>query len=177
MDRKKSTVRQPFIIGSVETSKYMDPACVRSGRFEWAIKFGLPNAQQRYNLLTTALEKNGQPMEKDVSLPFFALTTFGYSAQEVEHMIGISGFLSVTKYERERNYKHSNASLAEAVGSSNCLIMRHEDEYLHSTDIFEDGFNARLTAYEEKGDFPHRLSTTIKNDGFIRLKQNGFICS
>ena len=167
VDRKKSTVRQPFIIGSVETSKYMDPACVRSGRFEWAIKFGLPNAQQRYNLLTTALEKNGQPMEKDVSLPFFALTTFGYSAQEVEHMIGISGFLSVTKYERERNYTHSNASLAEAVGSSNRLIMRHEDEYLHSTDIFEDGFNARLTAYEEKGDFPHRLSTTIKNDGFI----------
>ena len=167
VDRKKSTVRQPFIIGSVETSKYMDPACVRSGRFEWAIKFGLPNAQQRYNLLTTALEKNGQPMKNDVSLPFFSLTTFGYSAQEVEHMIGISGFLAVTKYERERNYKHSNASLAEAVGSSNRLIMRHEDEYLHSKDIFEEGFNARLTAYEEKGNFPHRISTTIKNDGFI----------
>ena len=76
-------------------------------------------------------------------------------------MIGISGFLAVTKYELERNYKHSNASLAEAVGSSNRLIMRHEDEYLHSTDIFEEGFNARLTAYEEKGNFPHRRTTTL----------------
>jgi len=45
--------------------------------------------------------------------------------------------------------------------------MRHEDKYVHSTDIFEDGFYARLTAYEEKSNFPHRLSSTIKNDGFI----------
>ena len=167
VDRKKSTIRQPFIIGSVETSKYMDPACVRSGRFEWAIKFNLPNALQRYSLLTTALETNGRPTKKDVSLPFFALTTFGYSAQEVAQMVGISGFLAVTKYERKANYEHSNESFAEAVGSCNRLIMRHEDKYVHSTDIFEDGFYARLTAYEEKSNFPHRLSSTIKNDGFI----------
>ena len=167
VDRKKSTIRQPFIIGSVETSKYMDPACVRSGRFEWAIKFNLPNALQRYSLLTTALETNGRATKKDVSLPFFALTTFGYSAQEVAQMVGISGFLAVTKYERKANYEHSNESFAEAVGSCNRLIMRHEDKYVHSTDIFEDGFYARLTAYEEKSNFPHRLSSTIKNDGFI----------
>ena len=167
VDRKKSTIRQPFIIGSVETSKYMDPACVRSGRFEWAIKFNLPNALQRYSLLTTALETNGRPTKKDVSLPFFALTTFGYSAQEVAQMVGISGFLAVTKYEHKANYEHSNESFAEAVGSCNRLIMRHEDKYVHSTDIFEDGFYARLTAYEEKSNFPHRLSSTIKNDGFI----------
>ena len=167
VDRKKSTIRQPFIIGSVETSKYMDPACVRSGRFEWAIKFNLPNALQRYSLLTTALETNGRATKKDVSLPFFALTTFGYSAQEVTQMVGISGFLAVTKYERKANYEHSNESFAEAVGSCNRLIMRHEDKYVHSTDIFEDGFYARLTAYEEKSNFPHRLSSTIKNDGFI----------
>ena len=167
VDRKKSTIRQPFIIGSVETSKYMDPACVRSGRFEWAIKFNLPNALQRYSLLTTALETNGRATKKDVNLPFFALTTFGYSAQEVTQMVGISGFLAVTKYERKANYEHSNESFAEAVGSCNRLIMRHEDKYVHSTDIFEDGFYARLTAYEEKSNFPHRLSSTIKNDGFI----------
>ena len=167
VDRKKSTIRQPFIIGSVETSKYMDPACVRSGRFEWAIKFNLPNALQRYSLLTTALETNGRATKKDVSLPFFALTTFGYSAQEVAQMVGISGFLAVTKYERKANYEHSNESFVEAVGSCNRLIMRHEDKYVHSTDIFEDGFYARLTAYEEKSNFPHRLSSTIKNDGFI----------
>ena len=167
VDRKKSTIRQPFIIGSVETSKYMDPACVRSGRFEWAIKFNLPNALQRYSLLTTALETNGRATKKDVSLPFFALTTFGYSAQEVAQMVGISGFLAVTKYERKANYEHSNESFAEAVWSCNRLIMRHEDKYVHSTDIFEDGFYARLTAYEEKSNFPHRLSSTIKNDGFI----------
>jgi hypothetical protein len=168
VDRKKSTIRQPFIIGSVETSKYMDPACVRSGRFEWAIKFALPNALQRYALLNTALETYGRPTKKDVSLPFFALTTFGYSAQEVSHMVGMSGFLSVTKYGGERTtFEHSNESLAEAVGSCNRLIMRHEDKYVHSTDIFEDGFHARITAYEEKGNFPHRLSSTIKNDGFI----------
>ena len=167
VDRKKSTIRQPFIIGSVETSKYMDPACVRSGRFEWAIKFNLPNALQRYSLLTTALETNGRATKKDVSLPFFALTTFGYSAQEVAQMVGISGFLAVTKYEHKANYEHSNESFAEAVGSCNRLIMRHEDKYVHSTDIFEDGFYARLTAYEEKSNFPHRLSSTIKNDGFI----------
>lgn len=167
VDRKKSTIRQPFIIGSVETSKYMDPACVRSGRFEWAIKFNLPNALQRYSLLTTALETNGRATKKDVSLPFFALTTFGYSAQEVAQMVGLSGFLAVTKYERKANYEHSNESFAEAVGSCNRLIMRHEDKYVHSTDIFEDGFYARLTAYEEKSNFPHRLSSTIKNDGFI----------
>ena len=167
VDRKKSTIRQPFIIGSVETSKYMDPACVRSGRFEWAIKFNLPNALQRYSLLTTALETNGRATKKDVSLPFFALTTFGYSAQEVTQMVGISGFLAVTKYEHKANYEHSNESFAEAVGSCNRLIMRHEDKYVHSTDIFEDGFYARLTAYEEKSNFPHRLSSTIKNDGFI----------
>ena len=167
VDRKKSTIRQPFIIGSVETSKYMDPACVRSGRFEWAVKFNLPNALQRYSLLTTALETNGRATKKDVSLPFFALTTFGYSAQEVAQMVGISGFLAVTKYERKANYEHSNESFAEAVGSCNRLIMRHEDKYVHSTDIFEDGFYARLTAYEEKSNFPHRLSSTIKNDGFI----------
>ena len=167
VDRKKSTIRQPFIIGSVETSKYMDPACVRSGRFEWAVKFNLPNALQRYSLLTTALETNGRATKKDVSLPFFALTTFGYSAQEVAQMVGLSGFLAVTKYERKANYEHSNESFAEAVGSCNRLIMRHEDKYVHSTDIFEDGFYARLTAYEEKSNFPHRLSSTIKNDGFI----------
>ena len=167
VDRKKSTIRQPFIIGSVETSKYMDPACVRSGRFEWAIKFNLPNALQRYSLLTTALETNGRATKKDVSLPFFALTTFGYSAQEVAQMVGLSGFLAVTKYERKANYEHSNESFAEAVGSCNRLIMRHEDKYVNSTDIFEDGFYARLTAYEEKSNFPHRLSSTIKNDGFI----------
>ncbi len=167
VDRKKSTIRQPFIIGSVETSKYMDPACVRSGRFEWAINFNLPNALQRYSLLTTALETNGRATKKDVSLPFFALTTFGYSAQEVAQMVGLSGFLAVTKYERKANYEHSNESFAEAVGSCNRLIMRHEDKYVHSTDIFEDGFYARLTAYEEKSNFPHRLSSTIKNDGFI----------
>ena len=72
MDPEKGTVRQPFIIGSVETSSIWTRHDIRSGRFEWAIKFML-QMHSNYNLLTTALEKNGQPMEKDVDTTIFAL--------------------------------------------------------------------------------------------------------
>ena len=34
--------RNIFVLGSMETTAMMDDACLRSGRFEWVLRFLLP---------------------------------------------------------------------------------------------------------------------------------------
>lgn len=165
IERKNTYVRQPFMIGAVRTSKYMDPACVRSGRFEWAIKFDHPNARQRYALLNTALTKTGHPAKKDVSMAFFALTTFGYSAQEVSQMLGVSSLTAMANADGKKHYEHSNESMTKAVNSFNRLISKQESRSLtrskYTSDIFAKGFLARKTAREEASTFSQNLSATM----------------
>lgn len=73
------------IIAATNRLEVLDPALTRPGRFDRKIEVGLPNCEQRRQIL--ALHAKGKPLAPDVSLGALALDTAAFSGAALENLL------------------------------------------------------------------------------------------
>ena len=107
----RPTKRKIFTLGSVSNLRKMDPACLRSGRFEWVVNLRKPVRGERKFLLQNKAAKSRVKVETDIAWNYFDLMTDGFTNAEVVSLINSSSLQAI----RTNTLVHTNTSLNSAL--------------------------------------------------------------
>lgn len=106
----RPTQRKIFTLGSVSDLSRMDPACLRSGRFEWIVNLRNPILGERKFLLEKKAAASKMQIEANIAWNYFGLMTEGFTNAEVISIINNSTLMAI----RNETFIHTNESLNES---------------------------------------------------------------
>ena len=107
----RPTQRKIFTLGSVSDLSRMDPACLRSGRFEWVVNLRNPILGEREFLLMTRAEKTPVQISDQIAWNYFGRMSEGFTNAEVVSIINTSTLLAI----QNGSFCHTNESLNEGL--------------------------------------------------------------
>ena len=109
--------RSIFVIGTVGTTAGMDPACLRSGRFEWVLQFRHPFPRERAKMLRTFSLMSSLPSQQTIDWQYLSLGTKGYSISDLRSIVNSSALTQVYTGA----HSHTQQSVKRAIGMINAL--------------------------------------------------------
>lgn len=131
-----------FVIGSMTTTKMMDEACMRSGRFEWVLNFYYPPVKERQNMFLLHSTKSIVNTTLNVDWNYFTAMTEGFSCLDIRTIVNSSAVYAL----RQNSTLHTSESVASALGAVN-----------HIHDLPEVTFNsAGSLSFFLNADYRHR---------------------
>lgn len=101
--------KQVFVVGATNKPDILDPALLRPGRFDVSVFIGLPDFENRKEILKVTLSKC--PLSNDISLDIMAKRTEGYSGADLAGVskiaarIAIKNTLNIIQKDRSSIYK------------------------------------------------------------------------
>lgn len=96
LDGFASTSKYPIVvIGATNNPDLLDPALVRSGRFDQKIVVPLPTAATRHEILQLATRK--VPLDASVNLKTIARATIGFSSADISNMVNQAAILATRR--------------------------------------------------------------------------------
>lgn len=98
-----------IVIAATNRPDVLDPALLRSGRFDRQITLSLPDVKGREEILK--IHSKNKPLSKNVNLTDLAKRTPGFSGADLENVINEAAILAVRNKEEEI----SNVDLDEAI--------------------------------------------------------------
>ena len=107
----RPTQRKIFTLGSVSDLSRMDPACLRSGRFEWVVNLRNPILGEREFLLMTGAEKTPVQISDQIAWNYFGRMSEGFTNAEVVSIINSSTLQAI----HNGSFCHTNESLNEGL--------------------------------------------------------------
>lgn len=131
----RPTQRKIFTLGSVSELERMDPACLRSGRFEWIVNLRKPTLGERKFLFLNNASKSPVKVDNNIAWNYFGLMTEGFTNGEVVTIVNNSTLKAI----RENTFMHTNESLSEGLSS---IFALHENTTVQDT--LAGGFFDRL---------------------------------
>lgn len=142
-----------FIVGSMTTTIMMDEACMRSGRFEWVLKFYYPPINERHNMLILHSTKSIVNTTINVDWNYFTAMTDGFSCLDIRTLVNASAMYAV----RNNSTLHTGESMAFALGAVN-----------HIHDLPEVTFSATSTrSFFLRGEYTQRRANTTQYAPFF----------
>ncbi len=82
-----------IVMAATNRADVLDPAIMRPGRFDWRIKFNLPDYKERLEILK--YHSRNKPLSEDVDLEQIAKITVGFSGAELESTLNEAAILAV----------------------------------------------------------------------------------
>ena len=131
----RPTQRKVFTLGSVSNLSKMDPACLRSGRFEWIINLRNPAVGERKFLLKNKATKSGLKIESTMAWNYFDVMTEGFTNAEVVSLVNTSSLKGILN----KTLVHTNNSFNEALRG---VFLLRENQNLKAT--VDEGFFNKL---------------------------------
>ncbi|EMA10270.1 adenosinetriphosphatase [Haloarcula marismortui ATCC 33800] len=90
-----------LVIASTNRLDDIDDALLRSGRFDWKIKFPLPDYEGRVEIFDSLI--NNYEVSQDVDSQQIARITEGWSGAEIDGLLDEAGLIAVDKNRRDSN--------------------------------------------------------------------------
>ena len=94
--------KQVVVIGATNIPDALDPALRRPGRFDREISIGVPDKDERYEILE--IHTRGMPLAKDVNLMKLAEITHGFVGADLESLCREAGMFAVREILPETDY-------------------------------------------------------------------------
>ena len=107
--------RNIFVLGSMETTAMMDDACLRSGRFEWVLRFYYPPVKERQQMLKVHSKNSIVNITFGVDWEYYAKMTYGFSCLDIRSLINTSTMYALKTYSTA----HTSDTVAYALGCVN----------------------------------------------------------
>jgi len=84
-----------IVIAATNRADVLDPAIMRPGRFDWRIKFSLPDSNERLEILK--YHAKNKPLESNVNLETISKMTVGFSGADLESTLNEAAILAVRR--------------------------------------------------------------------------------
>ena len=104
-------LKQVVVIAATNRPDMLDPALMRPGRFDRIVYVGIPEKEGRLAILK--IHTKNMPLDKDVSLDYFAEKTEGYTGADIESLVREAAMLALREDKNSKTVK--NIHLEEAL--------------------------------------------------------------
>ncbi|NIS07470.1 MAG: CDC48 family AAA ATPase [Candidatus Dadabacteria bacterium] len=94
-------LRGVFIVAATNRPDMIDPALLRSGRFDAFIQIPVPNEKALYEILK--VHTKGKPLAKNIKLREICKELKGFSGADVELLCSRASLISISEYIKNRN--------------------------------------------------------------------------
>lgn len=136
-----------LIVGATNLIQELDPALLRSGRFDRKVVIGLPGKEDRSSILKHYIKKiavSSQGLSKKISEKFSGLT-IGFSGADLENLVNESAILAARLEKDFVTINHFEQALDKIILGLKTKIKQTKDQL-------------NVTAYHEAG---HALAATV----------------
>lgn len=106
------TAKDVVVIAATNRPDILDPALLRSGRFDVIIEIGLPDEKARYEILK--IHTKNMPLAKDVNLKAIAKETEGFTGADIENMCREAGMEAIRKNIKAKEVTAKDFKFAKA---------------------------------------------------------------
>lgn len=127
-----------IVIAATNRLDMLDPALIRSGRFDRQIQVNLPDVDARYSILK--LHANGKPLSEDVNLKAVAQMTMYMSGADLYNVMNEAGIFAI----RNKNTSITMSDIDKAI----CKIYAGEERKNRKSITIRD---KKITAFHEAG--------------------------
>ncbi len=110
-----SDLKQVFVIGTTNRPDIIDPALLRSGRFDKIIEISLPDEKTRLEIFKIHTHK--MPVDAKTDLEKLAKITQGYSGADIENICREAGMLAIREGKNKVSQKHFENAINEIMSS------------------------------------------------------------
>ena len=94
-------LRGVFIIAATNRLDMIDPAIIRSGRFDAFIEIPVPDQQSLYEILK--VHTKGKPLSRNIKLRELSKEIMGFSGADVELLCSRASLISISEYIKTRS--------------------------------------------------------------------------
>lgn len=125
-----------IVIGATNRPDLLDPALIRPGRFDRRVTLGLPDLEERKEIIQVHMK--GKPFHKEVSVERIARRTVGFSGADLANMLNEAAILTA----RENKTEIGIVQLEEAATKEKLGPQRRK---------MTSEYDRKLSAYHEAG--------------------------
>jgi ATP-dependent metalloprotease FtsH len=162
---KKEEQTKILLIAATNRPDMLDPALMRPGRFDRAVKVDLPDKDGRLHILK--LHVKGKPLSANVNLEKIAQETFGFSGAHLENLLNEAAILAMRQEEKEIDHDHIVEAIDKVIIGEKADRKPSRDE-LRRIAIHETG-HALISEWVKPGSVAHLTITPRGNAlGYMR---------
>jgi len=114
MDGLRS-LKNVVVIAATNRPDMLDPALMRSGRFDRLVKISAPDEQARLEISKICTAK--MPLDKDVSLKDLAKLTEGYTGADIDNLVREAGMSAIRDGSKKVSMRHFEISFKSILPS------------------------------------------------------------
>jgi len=96
-----TTAKDVVVIAATNRPDIVDPALLRSGRFDMIIEIPVPNEKARYEILK--VHTKNMPLAKNINLKKFAKETEGFTGADIENLCREAGMEAIREDINNKN--------------------------------------------------------------------------
>ena len=144
-----------IVVAATNRPDILDPALLRPGRFDRRIVVGLPDTQEREEILK--LHARGKPIANDIDLKAIAQQTAGFTGADLENLLNEAALLAVRKGQEQITQKEIEEAVDKIIAGPEKKSLVLSDEEKRIVCFHETG-HAVVTTALPSGDIVHRIS-------------------
>ena len=144
-----------IVVAATNRPDILDPALLRPGRFDRRIVVGLPDTQEREEILK--LHARGKPIADDIDLKAIAQQTAGFTGADLENLLNEAALLAVRKGHEQITQKEIEEAVDKIIAGpeKKSLVLSDEEKKIV---CFHETGHAVVTTALPSGDIVHRIS-------------------
>jgi cell division protease FtsH len=144
-----------IVVAATNRPDILDPALLRPGRFDRRIVVGLPDTQEREEILK--LHAKGKPIADDIDLKAIAQQTAGFTGADLENLLNEAALLAVRKGHEQITQKEIEEAVDKIIAGpeKKSLVLSDEEKKIV---CFHETGHAVVTTALPSGDIVHRIS-------------------
>ena len=144
-----------IVVAATNRPDILDPALLRPGRFDRRIVVGLPDTQEREEILK--LHAKGKPIADDIDLKAIAQQTAGFTGADLENLLNEAALLAVRKGQEQITQKEIEEAVDKIIAGpeKKSLVLSDEEKKIV---CFHETGHAVVTTALPSGDVVHRIS-------------------
>jgi len=144
-----------IVVAATNRPDILDLALLRPGRFDRRIVVGLPDTQEREEILK--LHAKGKPIANDIDLKAIAQQTAGFTGADLENLLNEAALLAVRKGQEQITQKEIEEAVDKIIAGPEKKSLVLSDEEKRIVCFHETG-HAVVTTALPSGDIVHRIS-------------------
>lgn len=143
-----------IVIGATNRPDLLDAALIRPGRFDRRVVLGLPDLEERKEIIS--LHMKGKPFTKEVSVEKLARRTVGFSGADLANMLNEAAIMAAREGKSAIDSKHlEEAATKEKLGPQRRRMQSERDRNLAA---YHEAGHAIVGHFLPDVDPVHRIS-------------------
>lgn len=168
------------VIAATNRADILDPALLRSGRFDRKIQISLPDARERANILE--IHSRSKKLASDVDFSNISQRTPGFSGAELENSLNEAALLAVRKNKTVINQQDIDEGIDRVIGGpskssrvinekTRLLVSIHESGHALIGMIVSDALKVQKVTIIPRGAAGGYTITTPKDETLLHSKE------